>query len=372
MPDATKIQPAISEAINQKYYPSLNGVRGVSIIVVIMAHLHLTESKDSIYTYIFNGTLGVNIFFVLSGFLITTLCIKEQNLTGRLSLKEFYIRRVLRIFPVAYLYLAVVFILNAVFVLGVSKLQFIGSIFYLMNLSHFKNNQFPWLTGHYWSLSLEEQFYIIFPFILKKSARLFFYTVIFLVVGLPVLYTLQEFYKPLSKGVFYAFIRYFIMFQPIATGCLFSLLAFKKVFDYQWIASTKVIGNIIALVLIVVLKYDPYIYWATHVVYVNLLISVLIGYIIISNITASEDLIYRFLNTKLLSSIGILSYSIYIWQQIFTSQDTRLPKYLVVFPYNLIFIVVVPLLSYFFYEKYFLQLKSKFNKVQESKRINQI
>lgn len=372
MYSSNKNLSTISNAINQKYYPSLNGLRGISIIVVVMAHLHLTDRKEGIYTYIFNGTLGVNIFFVLSGFLITTLCIKEQNLTGQLSLKEFYIRRVLRIFPVAYLYIAVIFILNFIFHLGVNKLQFLGSTFYLMNLSYFKNNQFPWFTGHYWSLSMEEQFYIIFPFILKKSSRLFFYVIVFLVLGLPILYTLQEFVKPLSKGIFYAFIRYFIMFQPIATGCLFSLLTFKKVFDHAWIVSTKLVGNVIALFLIIVLKYDPYIYWATHVVYVNLFISVLIGYVIVSNIKPSQDFIYKLLNTKLLSWIGILSYSVYIWQQIFTSQDMRLPKMMVVFPFNLIFIIVVPLLSYFFYEKYFLKLKSKFSKMKEGKKVNQI
>lgn len=371
MPDySKKNQFVLSTAINQKYYPSLNGIRGISIIIVILSHFHL--SGNIIYSYIFNGSLGVNIFFVLSGFLITTLCIKEQNLTGNLSLKEFYIRRILRIFPVAYLYIAVIFILNFIFHLGVAKLQFLGSLFYLMNLSYFKNIPNPWLTGHYWSLSIEEQFYIIFPFVLKKSFKVFFYSIVFLVAVLPLLYTLQEFYGPLRNGILYAFIRYFIMFQPIATGCLFSLLSFKKVFDHTWLSSTKVMGNVLAIFLIIFLKHDPYIYWATHVVYVNLLISVLTGYIIVSNIMPAKDFIYRILNTKILSSIGILSYSIYIWQEIFTSQDMRLPKYMVAFPYNLLFILIVPLLSYFFYEKYFLKLKSKFSKLQESKRISTI
>lgn len=80
MPDSNTNQSIISAAINQKYYPSLNGLRGISIIIVIMSHLHLTDNH--IYTYIFNGTLGVNVFFVLSGFLITTLCVKEVNVKG--------------------------------------------------------------------------------------------------------------------------------------------------------------------------------------------------------------------------------------------------------------------------------------------------
>jgi peptidoglycan/LPS O-acetylase OafA/YrhL len=92
---------SVSDAIDEKYYPSLNGLRGVSIIIVLMAHLHL--SRNSIYLRCFNGALGVDIFFVLSGFLITSICLKEYKLTGNLSLKNFYVRRILRIIPVAYL-----------------------------------------------------------------------------------------------------------------------------------------------------------------------------------------------------------------------------------------------------------------------------
>src|SRR5438067_13501882 len=83
--------PVLSDAINNKYYPSLNGIRGISIIIVVIFHLNLSSSY--LYQLIFNGALGVNIFFVLSGFLITSLCLKEKNDTGSLSLTNFYIRR---------------------------------------------------------------------------------------------------------------------------------------------------------------------------------------------------------------------------------------------------------------------------------------
>jgi peptidoglycan/LPS O-acetylase OafA/YrhL len=73
----------VSSAINQTHYPSLNGLRGVSIIIVLMFHLHLSWNDS--YFLFFNGPLGVNIFFVISGFLITTLCLKEKSLTGNLS-----------------------------------------------------------------------------------------------------------------------------------------------------------------------------------------------------------------------------------------------------------------------------------------------
>ncbi len=237
----------LSEAINQKYFPSLNGLRGISIIMVVVAHLHL--SNNNYFNIIFNGSLGVNIFFVLSGFLITTLCIREQKLTNDISLYNFYVRRILRIFPVAYLYLAVLFILNIVYHLSISRIQFLGSLLYVMNFSYFKINSFSWFTGHYWSLSVEEQFYIIFPFILKKSFKAFFYSIVFIVIALPLLYHSEEFFKPLSHGIFHFFTHYFIKFQSTAVGCLFSILAFKKLFDYKISTVTKVTGNITALFL---------------------------------------------------------------------------------------------------------------------------
>src|SRR4051812_3227202 len=91
--------------LQNSYYPSLDGLRGIAILLVVVSHFNLISIPY--YDVIFNGKLGVLIFFVLSGFLITTLCIKEKVATKTISLKNFYIRRALRIFPVAYLFLLV-------------------------------------------------------------------------------------------------------------------------------------------------------------------------------------------------------------------------------------------------------------------------
>jgi len=351
---------SVSDAIDEKYYPSLNGLRGISIILVLMAHLHL--SWNNLYLFFFNGELGVNIFFVLSGFLITSLCLKEYNLTGNVSLKSFYIRRILRILPVAYLYVAVLLLMDLYFHLQIPAFQYFGALFFLMDLSYFRRNHFTQEVSHYWSLSVEEQFYLIFPFILKKSQRVFFYAVIFIVAILPLLCSLQELVKPLNEGGFYAFTHILIKFQSIATGCLFAMLAFQKRLNFKWLLRYKVIGNLIAIFLLFYLGYDTF--YTIKTVYVNLVIAVLTGYIIISNIIPSTDFIYLILNSKWLSFIGVLSYSIYIWQQVFTLGSSKLPWYMITFPYNLVFIMGISCLSYFFFEKYFLTLKHKFSKLK--------
>ena len=348
------------EITHQKHIPSLDGLRGISIILVVMSHLKL--SWNYFYTMIFNGPLGVNVFFVISGFLITSLCLKEKQLTGTISLKDFYIRRVLRIFPVAYLYIAVVFVLDHFFHLEIPYFQYLGALLYITNFSYFRAHQGTIQLGHYWSLSIEEQFYIIFPFFLKKNTKIFYWAVLFIVIVLPVICGLQALIQSLNHGVFYYFTHYLIKFQSIATGCLLSMLIFQKGIKYQWLLPYKVVGNLLAILIIFYLRYDPF--YTITTVYINLIIALLIAYIIASNIVPGNDLIYRFLNSKTLSFIGKLSYSIYIWQQLFIFYDPRLPAFMTTYPGNLFFVIVVPCVSYFAYERYFLKLKAHFSKIK--------
>jgi peptidoglycan/LPS O-acetylase OafA/YrhL len=351
------------EVLSSSYYPSLNGLRGIAIMMVLLDHLKLSDNL--IYLNIFNGKLGVLIFFVLSGFLITTLCIKEIVATQTISLKDFYIRRVLRIFPVAYLFILVIIILNIVFKLGISYIQIFGAALYLMNFSsYFRKYNFTWDTAHFWSLAVEEQFYLIVPFILKKNFRVYLSLILLIVFALPFGIMLQYHFTFLDNVVFNGFTHYLIKFQAIAVGCFFSIMMFKYPVGHVLI-KTKIIANILAVFLIFYIHYDNL--FTVNDIFSGLAISLLIGYLIVSNIIPERDLIFRILNSKILNTIGVLSYSIYIWQQLFTSADSKLPKFMVVFPYNLFCIVAVSSLSYYFYESFFLRLKARYSKIKKDK-----
>ena len=342
-------------------FPSLNGLRGIAIIMVVFSHLKLSTAFW--YTLIFNGGLGVIIFFVLSGFLITGLCLKEKVITGRISLKNFYIRRVLRIFPVAFLYLLVIIILNFVFKLNIHYISIIGAALYLMDISsYFRKYYFSWYTGHYWSLSVEEQFYLLMPFVLKKSFRLYVIFVLFIIFILLLILVLQYHYPELNKNVFYGATHLLSKFQAIAIGCLFAVITFKYSVEFNISIAVKVISNLIAIGIILFLRYDDF--FSLTSIFSASAISFLTGYIIITNMKPSKDLIFTFLNTKILKLIGVLSYSIYIWQQFFTSNDSKLPRFLILYPYNFIWIIVVSVLSYYAYESYFLRLKARFNQIK--------
>lgn len=152
------------------YYPALDGLRAVAILLVIFSHAGFEQYVP--------GSLGVTLFFVISGFLLTQQMIGEIQQTGTLDIKKFYIRRALRLFPALAFYLLL--ICGALAILGVivSLPQILSGLFYFANYYHIfigypAHNPLPIL----WSLSVEEHFYILFPLILiafrKNAAGLF-------------------------------------------------------------------------------------------------------------------------------------------------------------------------------------------------------
>jgi peptidoglycan/LPS O-acetylase OafA/YrhL len=142
--------------------PSLDGVRAISIVLVIAGHWTETHSggtKADIAGAFAN--LGVRIFFVLSGYLITRLLLEKQAGTETIGLRQFYARRTRRIFPAA------LFFMLTVFVLYRRELRWqhaLAALFYVTNF----DPGHPWFLGHLWSLSVEEQFYLLWPAVLEK------------------------------------------------------------------------------------------------------------------------------------------------------------------------------------------------------------
>lgn len=146
-----------------KRIPSLDGLRAISIAVVMVGHLakwkHVSLPLLSPY-----GALGVHVFFVLSGYLITNLLLREQERTSAISLSDFYVRRAFRIFPAAFVFLGVVV---ALYWRERHWTHVAAAVFYVANMDIWR----PWIFGHLWSLSIEEQFYLLWPLALKKWYR---------------------------------------------------------------------------------------------------------------------------------------------------------------------------------------------------------
>jgi peptidoglycan/LPS O-acetylase OafA/YrhL len=161
------------------YQPALDGVRALAITLVMLFHY---PWKTRFYNGnpFHGGFLGVDAFFVLSGFLITTLLLQEQAGYGRINLRRFYARRALRLLPALALLVAFAVVLRFALAPGdgnrPSALGFIGMIFYAANWVEIYRHSALGLFSHTWSLAIEEQFYLVWPvlliFMLRRRLRL--------------------------------------------------------------------------------------------------------------------------------------------------------------------------------------------------------
>ncbi|MBW4889839.1 acyltransferase [Mucilaginibacter sp. HMF5004] len=344
--------------LSQKHYPSIDGLRAVSIVIVIVCHIF-----GSSLTQYFDGRIGVEIFFVISGFLITMLLLKEKTKYGTIALKKFYIRRVLRIIPVAMLFVVTLLILNQIFDLNITKRSFIMASLFLKNFQ-LKGDVQDWYFGHYWSLSVEEQFYLLFPVCLLLSLRKTTIGTIVIVIIAPIITYLGFVDIPFFNGHTAHLVLFIIIniigkgIASILTGCLFSILLFKGYFEK--LPSGKFVSLILFIVGLIIRSGSP-----IYVPYLsNAIFDFIIAYILVLNLNPT-NYFARFLNLPFMIKLGVLSYSIYIWQQIFTHDQPwgRLFKYADSPFINIPVLFLVSYLSYNFYEKKFLTFKDKFKRV---------
>jgi peptidoglycan/LPS O-acetylase OafA/YrhL len=336
-----------------KTIPSLNGIRAVCILLVLGSHTKFApdfpKEQTDIWNYFFNGALGVSIFFVLSGFLITHLLIKEKEKEKTISLTNFYIRRVIRIFPVYYCLLFVYLILQLRGVFEFSRLQWFTSLTYTKDFGY-RN----WEDSHLWSLAVEEQFYLIWPIVFKFASRKKMVLFSAAIVAACPLIRLVAYLLGDAKFLKFSL---FANIDCLMIGCLAAiylpaLIDRMRNHSQNTIRVLAVLGIIAAWYLELNQVMEPLIIPLQRTI-----TSLCAAGLIVSLGFFHSGVSYKVLNTKLLNYLGILSYSIYIWQQMFFS-----PK-LIPFsnlPYNFLFILITAAFSYHLIEKPFLSLKSRF------------
>ncbi|MBD1383977.1 acyltransferase [Mucilaginibacter rigui] len=340
--------------LQPNHLPGLDGLRGVAIIIVLFSHFF----KGSPYAKSFPGDTGVEIFFVISGFLITSLLLKEKIKTGRISLKHFYIRRILRILPLAYLFLIVLAILNACLSLKIPFNAFLSASLFYQNIP--KLNTYNWFVAHFWSLSVEEQFYFTFPFLLVYDLNKYIKTIILIIVLVPIIALLGY----TKTGIFYsnsivhaaafAIINLLSKTVCILVGSLLSIMMFKGFFQFKSNSNNRYFSLLLLIVAILI-------HTETSTINIPhcglLLFPLIIGIVIILNLDKAS-ILTRLLANPLITYIGLISYSLYIWQQLFSSPGDRLIKSLPMWQ-NLILMSVIAVVSYHLVEKPFIRLKKR-------------
>ncbi len=148
------------QTTGREYWPGLDGLRGVAILLVVIAHTGFFLSP-------LGGQVGVTLFFVLSGFLITSILITELNKSAGISLKAFYKRRAVRLLPALLLFLLLgSFLIDMLLPAFRPLVAAMPALFYFANYAHIAGYPIP-PNEHLWSLSVEEHFYLVWPFILS-------------------------------------------------------------------------------------------------------------------------------------------------------------------------------------------------------------
>jgi peptidoglycan/LPS O-acetylase OafA/YrhL len=327
--------------------PSLDGLRALSIGLVILAHLMGTRNfpiREFNERVAILGTLGVRVFFVISGFLITSLLIGERGRTGQISLTRFYFRRSMRLFPAAYVLCLTVAALSSLSLLSLRPGDFLFASTYLMNFHHDR----AWPLGHLWSLAVEEQFYLIWPAIFayctSVSARRVLYCVLLLA---PVTRLLAVYVGPAFS--------FFIWADALATGCLLALIRpqLHANRNYLRLMQPAIFWVIPVTALFANFLPSYKVQWLAGDTLVNLCIAISVDWAM----NHANSAVGRFLNWRVVSFVGVLSYSLYLWQQLFLNRYSS--STICSFPLNLFLLSGVALLSYFAIESPSLALRSR-------------
>jgi len=352
---------------------SIDGLRAVSIIMVLLRHgvetMPAILTNNYVFETIANSSLGVNIFFVISGYLITKLLIIEKQKKGEVSLKHFYIRRVFRIFPLFYLYILVILVLKLYFIPGIvsSYTSFVFAGLFLWNsilAFHFNpGEKGGWFLGHFWTLAMEEQFYMVWPLMFKLSAnrQSLTRTVFIIILLMPVLRVITYILVPAVRP------QIGLMLptggDAILIGCLGALVETQADFKeryFRFIQNKWLVYFAFLFLLILGPLLSYYLRGGYGLLFGMSFNNIAILLILLWSIYV-PSVFANLLNSKVMIQIGILSYSIYIWQQLFLTP--RIDTWFNKFPQNIVVVFVVAVLSYNLVEKPILKLKNRFKGV---------
>jgi peptidoglycan/LPS O-acetylase OafA/YrhL len=303
--------------------PSLDGMRAVSIGLVLISHLMYSSGSRNAHLATAAGSLGgfgVEVFFVISGFIITHLLLKESDRTGTISLRNFYIRRAFRIWPAYYVFLGTIFILQRARVLGLPTPDIIAAGAFVWNYSHASNT---WLA-HTWSLSVEEQFYLFWPALLWIfGARRALGIALALLIIVPVVRIATLLALPSTNFLVWRMgLLGHTRMDAMMFGCVTAILLGHRAFRDRVMHFLERGGRWIALACLVasyaLTQFVPY--WLQTAGYS--LEGMAIALMLIWLVCRAEGGMGRVLNRPVLVHLGLISFSLYLWQQLFINEKT--------------------------------------------------
>lgn len=333
------------------YLPSLDGWRAIAIFGVCCTH-DTGIRGFGIFRFHEVGWAGVDLFFAISGLLICSRLLEEEQINGRISLRDFYVRRVFRIFPPAYLFIAVALILGLAHQIPYSIPASIAAALMVRNYWGAYSGTLPneIYTDHFWSLSIEEHFYLILPAVLVfVKRRVLVLSIMTVAVCLWFLHWIKYGRIPGALSGSRTDLRIEELLVPAIFAILLKKpeirrLALKWVRPWFWIAMTLLAGT------------------ALHKLHAGenfLILTVLFPFLVTSTMIHPQSLTTRILEWQPLRYIGRISYGIYLWQQIFLIQRDTVHwpfSILQTFPFNYLGFLACAIASYYLLEKPMIRL----------------
>lgn len=333
-----------STELNRSHIPALDGIRAVSVMIVILYHGGIEWVP---------GDLGVSCFFVLSGFLITWLLFKEEDRTNTVSLKSFYLRRILRIFPAYYAFFAVSIAFDYVRGYRWNNGLIYSGLFYALNYYNAFNGHPPTAIAHAWSLAIEEQFYLLWPFLFLNVRR----RKEFLVAAI-VAVCLWRAYLYGLRGVSTAYVynAFDTRFDNLAIGCLLAVLAHAGKVP-RAVSRPSSLTALLALGLLVLSRsFSPQIYHYTLGFTVD---ALLLSIFIVQAILLQGSMLWRWLEHPISRYIGKISYPMYLYHIWAIGAALKLHVWRI--PTATLITVILASGSYYIIERPFLHLKAKWS-----------
>ena len=298
------------------YRPEIDGLRAISVVAVILYHAQITILGHQPFQ---GGFIGVDIFFVISGYLITSIILKELVTTGSFSFKHFYERRILRILPILLFVMLVSLPFAWMYLLPNNFVDFSKSILYSLGFSsnfyfHYSGQEYGAENGllkpflHTWTLSVEEQFYILFPIVLLIIFKYFRkYLIQILILGFILSLGLAD-WGSRNHPSFNFYVLPTRGWELLAGSILahFEITKGKR-------SENKMLNLVLPSIGLLLIGHSVLFFndEMFHPSFYTL--SPIIGVCLIIWFSNKDELITKILSTKLFVGVGLISYSLYLW-----------------------------------------------------------
>ena len=348
--------------LSNSHIPALDGLRAVAVFLVIISHFGF---------YMVPGAHGVMIFFVLSGFLITWLLLKENERTGTISLAGFYKRRTLRIFPAFYAYWLLMVGLLAGTGRAVLWPHAWSALLYMSNYYSAINGDPSNGFSHTWSLAIEEQFYLLWPFVflmLRGNLKRMTWFLVALIGAVWI-------HRAILCVVFhvdqaYIFAAFDTRLDELMAGCLVAVLLKRRALPRLWQAvSASTFLPLATLAILAASVYGGELYINRYGDVVGFAIEpLLIAILVVQMIAFSSTTLWKWTEWNWVRFFGRISYSVYLYQQLtLHAVKSALAAYPVVIQLAgaILVTVVLATMSHYLIERPFLKLKSATPRVRK-------